>query len=170
MLKGMATRDDIETNLGKRRNKEIKDSKGGAGTKLARAIGGNAGRVNQVLREMEAEGRIFRDVVGRRTYLIRLVEPTAVPTPPAYTNGAVARPKASKKRLEAIDEVLAALSDYPDLLEENKRLEKELAAAEQTIEAQQLQIAALGRQIHDARGKTDVIAEIEKKLAELKKG
>lgn len=162
-------RERVEANLDKRRNKEIKDTKGGAGSKLAKAIGANAGSLNSALREMEAEGRVFRDIVGRRTFAIRLTDPPSEPTPAASTNGAVAGPRtdfmAKLNEAMAVGEALVG-----KLIEENEQLRKQLAKSEQKVGELQLEVAAMKREVKDTRNSAQLISEIEQKLAALKGG
>lgn len=164
-------RELVEANLRKRKNHEIRDENGGATALLADTLKVNAGSLAATLRLMEQDGIIYRDVSvkQKRTYVIGLANEDDDPTPPANGKEAVVSSK-GVDFLAQLERALQMGEDLVDgLLAENKRLQQDLAAARQEIEAQQLQIAALGRQILDARPSAALISDIEKKLAELKK-
>lgn len=161
-------RERVEENLARRRNKEIKDPKGGAGTKLAKAIKANPGSLAAVLRDMETAGVIERQGAERRTFSIRLIK-EEVPTPPASTNGAVAVPKTDY--LAKLNEAMEAGQAVLDaLITENDQLRKQLTKSEQKVGELQLEVAAMKREAKDTRNSAQLILEIEQKLAALKGG
>lgn len=156
----MATiRERIEENLGRRRNQEIKDPKGGAATKLAKSMRANPGAVSAVLRRMEADGQIEREGTERRTFKIRLITVEEIPTP--ATNGQQAVVETADFRAQ-----FNALLD--GLMGENSRLAGQLSHAERRIEALEVENAALKRDVKESRNSAQLILDIEKKLAELK--
>jgi hypothetical protein len=159
-------RERVEEYLNRRRNKEYRDPKGGAGTKLAKAIKVNPGSLAAVLRQMEEEGVIERTGTERRTYTIRLL---TEPEPAPATNGqqAVAAPKTDY--LAKLNEAMSAGQAVLDaLIKENEQLRKQLTKSEQKVGELQIEIAALKREAKDTRNSAQLIADIERKLAELK--
>lgn len=159
------TREKIRTNLARRKNQTLIDPEGGAGSRLAGVLGLDAGGVNSALRRMEQDGEIERHVEGRRTYSIKLLTsedaltPSAsAPIPPAHANGAVV----TADEIQVIEKILL---DRKVMADEIESLKKKLAKAEDTIAAQQLDIAALKRQAD--KSTTEVAATIDKVLIAL---
>jgi DNA-binding transcriptional regulator GbsR (MarR family) len=150
----MTIRDDILAYLGK--HGSVESQTGNATSELAAAVGASVGGVSAMLRELEGEGAVAREVEGRRTYWISLKtdEPAA--------NGHQPAPEASEKAgdidygilaLELLQQAAAAVTD-------SKRLTEELVAARQTaklaeaaLQASQLEVAALTRQLSDVQAR-----------------
>jgi len=111
---------------------EIRDPKGGAGTKLAKAIGANAGSLAAVLRDMEEEGVIERTGTDRRTYTIRLINVDEVPA--AAVNGQQAVAESKTDYLAKLNEAIEAGQAVLDaLIKENEQLHRQLAKSEQKV-------------------------------------
>ena len=155
----------ISANLSKRKGWQITDKDGLATAKLARAIKAAPSAVAVTLRRMESDGLLSREIESKRTYAIRLVKPLA----PALngSNGQAAVNPKDQKRQRQIDAVVETLQEHAALLEENANLQKELGKAEEKIEAQSLQIAALTRQVEGTKETAKLIAEIQEKLRKI---
>lgn len=162
----MATiREQVIANLGRRKNREIREAEGFVTSKLAHQLKIEPGTLASTLRRMEERGEIQREVQGKRSYAIRLCEveteaPAVAPAAPA-TNG---RSTLTQERLDA---VAAVLEEYPALEEENRQLHRELGKAEEKIEALELQIAALKRQVDATKDTAKLIAEIQERLQKI---
>lgn len=149
------TREQVEAYLQRRKGWQLKDADGGAGSKLAVAIGVSAGRLNAVLREMESEGVISRDMSARRTFAIRLnkpavngQEPAAESTDEDYVKLGLGVLQAASKALQEADELRAALDAQ----------RKELVAVRSQLQAAELQNAALERQVKEAQAMAERVA------------
>lgn len=155
-------RDQIRANLSRRKNLEIREVEGFVTSKLAHQLKVEPASLSVALRRMEADGEIEREVEAKRTYAIRLV-PEAPAAAPAATNGH----RKSKASQDALQHILTALEEHADLVEENAGLQKELGKAEEKIEAQSLQIAALTRQVEAAKGTSKKLEEIQEMLRKI---
>lgn len=114
--------------------------------------------VSSTLTALVRDGAVEREANGRRTFSLRLSDPAP--------NGH--KPKAVVGNRQAmLAEVLVALEEFDALTEENENLQKELGKAEQTIEAQQLQIAALERQVTAAQTTSKLVNEFLTKVSKI---
>jgi DNA-binding MarR family transcriptional regulator len=156
-------RDQIRANLSRRKTWEIREAEGFVTSKLAHQLKVEPASLAVALRRMEADGEIQRDVQGKRTYAIRLLDLGVEGTPPAASNGH--RP--ASERQSIIDTVVSVLDEHTALVEENADLHKELGKAEEKIEAQSLQIAALTRQVEAAKGTSKKLEEIQEMLRKI---
>lgn len=161
----LTIRDQIRANLSRRKDKEIRESEGFVTSKLAHQLKVEPATLSVALRRMEADGEIKRDVQGKRTYAISLIDAPADPVEaqPAPSNGH----GPSEHRTMLLEAVRAALEDHAGLVEENADLQKELGKAEEKIEAQSLQIAALTRQVEASRETTKRLEEIQELLRKI---
>ena len=150
------TRDQIESYLQRRKGWQVKDANGGAGTKMAEALGVSAGRLNHVLREMEAEGVISREMSARRTFAIRLNKPAANGQEPAVVEqDGVDYTKLGLSVLQAASE---AVQNAEKLEQANKELRRELTTVRNQLQALELQNAALERQVGQAKATAERVA------------
>jgi hypothetical protein len=159
----IAVRERIRTNLAKRKNQELRDGDGFATAKLAKQIRVLPATVGLTLRRMQDDGEIERVIEGKRTYAIRLADQQPAPTP----NGQGPSTVVNAKRQKQLEAVMTALEEHAGLVEENANLQKELGKAEEKIEAQSLQIAALTRQVESAKETTKLLAEIQERLRKI---
>jgi len=128
------------------------------------------------LKRMEADGLIERSVVGKRTkgiYLIPQPEHAATtngqepaPTPTVTKDsGEIDYSELAQEMIRSAAEAFALRDKYR---EENRVLKKELERLQGQLQAAELQNAALGRQVMDAKeAAKDIQPELKKEVRSL---